>query len=114
MPTALERWGVLNDSLGKLSASDPSALRDALALVYAAIAATPEPILQDYARFTEKALNEDIVQRAAAVEKGTIEVALGGDENDILLDAGRLLRAIEQNAVEYSNLGSIPFAYVNQ
>ena len=103
MPTALDRWEVLNDSLGKLSASDPLALRDALALVYAAIAATPEPILQDYAQFTEKALNEDIVQRAGEVEKGAIEVALGGDQNAIFLDASRLLRAIEQSAVECSH-----------
>lgn len=103
MPRGLERWELLNENLDKLSASDPLTLHDALAFVYAEIAATPEPLLQDYARFTEDDLTEDLVPRSAKVEKGEMAVGLSGDQGAILLDAGRLLRAIEQNAVEYSH-----------
>ncbi|HEY8604806.1 hypothetical protein [Tsuneonella suprasediminis] len=103
MPKGLERWELLNASLGKLSASDPLALHDALALVYAEIAATPEPLLQDYARFTEDDLTEGLVQRSGNVEKGDMAVRVSSDQGAILLDAGRLLRAIEQNAVECSH-----------
>ena len=102
MPTDLARWETLNESLRNLSADDPIALRDALASVYATIASTPERNLQDYARFTEKDLTADILERADEVAMGRLAVSLAGNQNDILLDAGRLLRAIEQNAVEFS------------
>jgi hypothetical protein len=103
MSTVLERWEALNGRLDMLSASDPSELHEAIAVAYATIAETPEPILQDYARFSENALTENIFQRAEEVAKGAMAVSLSGNQEDILLDAGRLLRAIELNAVESSH-----------
>jgi hypothetical protein len=97
------RWNALNGNLALLCCAGPDNLCDAIACLYEAIAATPEPLLQDFAGFTEAMLLEGLIERAAEVARGTAQVVVAEDPRATLLDAGRLLRALESNAAELSH-----------
>ncbi len=103
MPQDQSRWTALNSDLARMVHAGPEALCDAIAHLYYAIADTPEPLLQDYAGFTEAMLADGLPDRAGQVAGGTAQVAAVEDARATLLDAGRLLRALEQNAAELSH-----------
>lgn len=94
--------GTVNDLLAPLDGGDAEQLADAIAVVYEALAATPDDLLQDYDGFTENQLADPSGQRATEVALGRIEIADSGDPLEILLDAARLLRALEKAVLEHS------------
>lgn len=100
MSASITRWIALNETLVAINPASPRALRDAIAHVYQAIATTSGRALQDLAGFTEAEIVDGLDGRAREVERGTIAVALDRHIAAILLDAARLLRAIEEVAVE--------------
>lgn len=102
MPHEEARWRAANDDLALICSAGAERLCDAIARLYAAIAETPEPLLQDYAAFSEAQLMDGLANRANAVTRGEAQVMLG-DPAATLLDAGRLLRALEHNAVELTH-----------
>lgn len=71
-----------------------------LALLYVGIAATPEPELQDFVQFTEADLSHGQGARSAAILEGAIKVIEAETPRATLLDACRLLRALEQTLIE--------------
>ena len=95
-----ERWIKLNEVLAAIDQNDPHATADAIAAVYAALDAIPFPILQDFKSFTEAMLAGDVGERARKVAAGHIEVKLGADPTETMLDAARLLRSLEINMLE--------------
>src|SRR5690349_406714 len=95
-----ERWVELNQLLARIDQSDPKATTNALAAVYAALDATPFQILQDFKSFTEPMLMANVGERARKVAAGHIEVRLGEDPKETMLDAARLMRALEVNMLE--------------
>ncbi|BBC74020.1 hypothetical protein AEB_P3152 [Altererythrobacter sp. B11] len=100
MAESPSRWLALNDRLAAIDPDDPGQLTDAIAATYETIAETPAQLLQDYKGFSEKALTEALATRAALVMKGEIAVTEASEERLTLLDAARLLRALEANALE--------------
>lgn len=90
----------VNAALHALALDEPADIVDAIAILYEAIAATSDVYLQDVSRFTEAQITEGGAERARGVADGVIAVALDGDNKAILLDAVRLLRALEDVAVE--------------
>lgn len=100
MSALIARWNALNETLAAINPDNRRQLRDAIAHVYQAIATTSGRKLQDFAGFTEAEIVDGLEQRARDVERGTIAVALDGDDASIVLDAARLLRAIEEAVVE--------------
>lgn len=100
MATAEEsRWGSL-DSQIRAAVEQQLDGTELLALLYLGIAATPEPELQDFVQFTEADLASGQVARCSAVLKGDIHVVEGVTHQATLLDACRLLRALEQALIE--------------
>ena len=97
------RWSAVNGDLAVFCQAGPDSLCDSIARLYEAIAATPEPLLQDFAGFTEAMLLEGLLERAAKVARGTARIAVGADDRAALLDAARLLRALEQRAAELAH-----------
>jgi hypothetical protein len=93
-------WADLNDRLAATDPQDANALRDAVAALYEATANTFEPLLQDFEAFSEAELARGEDARAGRVASGDIAVAAGADPRAALLDASRLLRALEANLVE--------------
>lgn len=100
MAESPSRWVALNDRLAAIDPDNPGQLTDAIAATYETIAETPAQLLQDYKGFSEKALTEALATRAALVMKGEIAVTEASEERLTLLDAARLLRALEANALE--------------
>lgn len=94
-------FDALNNRLDALERADPHWLEDAIALLYEALAATPDPLLQDYETFTEAMLAEGLDARALTVSNGKARVE-GDNAAALLLDAARLLRALERSANEFS------------
>lgn len=90
----------VNDALAALEAVDATRHRDAIALVYQAIADLPVPILQDFAPFTEEMLAAGQDSYAARVVSGKIAIIRHPQPRDTLLDASRLLRALERVHIE--------------
>jgi hypothetical protein len=76
-------------------------LRDALAMLYAAIDLTYDGLLQDVQKLTEEQLEEEIQPRMDRVADGECAVDLSVDGIDILLDAMRLMRAVERLALQF-------------
>lgn len=96
-------WAAVNARLAAIGVNNPAALSDVMAALYEAIASLGEPLLQEFEAFGEDLLADRDGVRAASVAAGYVHVALGGDERAMLLDAARLLRAIEANALEFSH-----------
>ena len=94
------RWKDLNATLRGLNADDPSQLRDAIAAVYETIAASPFQVLQDFRHVEEAVLAIGSEARAARVARSDINVAIDADEHATIIDAARLLRALEVIWVE--------------
>lgn len=91
----------VNQILDRLDRDDLAWLTDAIAVVYGAIAATPEHLLQEFDTFPETLLEGD-GSRAQAVVDGVVQIDPDGSDRAILLDAAQLLRALEQAALEQS------------
>lgn len=102
MPSEESRWRAANDNLALIGSTGAEGFCDAIACLYATIAATPERLLQDFAGFSESQLAEGLGERAQAVARGIVKVKLDRPRTT-LLDAGRLLRAIEHNAIELTH-----------
>lgn len=96
-----DAWAELNARLAGTDPQDVQALRDAVALLYEAAAGTFEPLLQEFEAFSEAELAQGSDARAAQVARGDIAVASGADSLAALLDASRLLRALEANLAEF-------------
>lgn len=94
------RWAKLNVDLAKCDPQDVHSLRDAVAAVYEAIAVTPEPLLQDFSTFKEAVLADGAEARAGLVLRGTVTVTIDAAPRSTLLDAFKLLRALEANLAE--------------
>lgn len=103
MTASLSRWHILNNELANVLHNGIDGLPDAIAALYSEIAATFEPELIEFESFTEAMLRDPEGERAGAVADGEVRVIEGADPRDTLLDAARLLRALEQNAVEISH-----------
>ena len=93
-------WVALNAQIAGTDPQDAQALRDAVAALYEAAAGTFEPLLQEFEAVSEAELAQGGEARAARVACGDIAVAGGADPLAALLDAARLLRALEANLVE--------------
>src|SRR4051794_35589331 len=94
------RWAKLNAYVKGVDPDDPRQLADAIARVYEAIAETPGQILQDFIWIPEAELMTGATARAACVARNDIEIAIGAQEIATVLDAARLLRALEANMLE--------------
>jgi hypothetical protein len=94
-------WAELNARLAGTDPQDAHALRDAVAALYEATANTFEPLLQEFEAFSEAELALGSDARARQVARGEIAVAAGTDPRAVLLDASRLLRALESNLAEF-------------
>lgn len=102
MQYLVSRWSNLNIELSRDTSSGASRYRDAIASLYATLASLPEPLLQDYSGITEEELTFGLSERAASVARGEVMVEVRGDDIETLLDAARLLRALEACAVEFT------------
>jgi len=91
----------LNRRLAGLDGSRLSDLSDGIAYVYEAIASTPAALLQDFDAFTENHLDDHEGRLAAQIARGPIRLAGGPTPVDTLLEAARLLRALEQVALQF-------------
>ncbi len=90
----------VNAILSAIQHDETADLVDLIAGLYEAIAGTDEAILQDFNSFSDEDLLTGLAERARAVLEGHVEVAIEGDDKTVLLDAARLLRAIEEAALE--------------
>lgn len=94
-------WGAVNIRLATTDPRNPRAVRAAIAAVFEAIANTCEADLQDYEGFPESDLADPDLARATAIARGDIAVDTTGGTRSTLLDAARLLRALEQAVLDY-------------
>ena len=93
-------WGAVNGRLADIDPQDTQGLRDAIAALYEAAASTIEPLLQEFESFGEAELAKGCEERAAQAARGRIRVAEDLEPRAALLDAARLLRALEINLSE--------------
>lgn len=90
----------INPALAALERGDPQWLLDAIALLYSAMERTADALLQDFVEFTEEELADREGGKHAEVADGRAVVVDMGTPLGTLLDAARLLRALEQAAME--------------
>lgn len=95
-----DRFEVLNRALAGTDTTCPLALRDAIANLYHVMATSFAPVLLHFKTFSEAQLNEGRAQRAQQIGRGELTVALGSP-GETMLDAARLLRALEHVASEF-------------
>jgi len=95
-----DHWEKLNTFLTKIDANAPHELRDAIAAVYEALATRPWQELQDFKTFPEATLTVRRMERARRIAAGDIAISIHDDQQETMLDAARLLRALEATAVE--------------
>jgi predicted nucleotidyltransferase len=94
------RWTSLNEFLETIDPNDRDQLRDAIAAIHDAIAVTAEPILLTYKELNEETLTFGSQLRAQQIAESKIAVAIQRDEANSVLDAARLLRALEMNFLD--------------
>lgn len=90
-----------NRLLSRLDWHNPVHLMDALALLHDLASQTPIRILQDYDGFAEDMLADGAADRAARFVRGEVTLTQDSSDEDLLLDASRWLRTLEQAALEH-------------
>lgn len=91
----------VNEPLAKLDSLKPEDTLEALALLFDALSAVPDSLLQDFEAFNE-AMLADHDAESLRIAKGEIAIWAGPTPLATLLDAARLLRALDGAALETS------------
>lgn len=109
MSESCEALRDVNWALAKLDLSERAALLDALALLYEAIGALPDRLLQEYEAFSFADFVDADGSIAEAILGGHAQLPQTDEDAVLLLAAARLLRMLEQTALQFERDGEGPF-----